>query len=235
MELKSEDRCYTAFEANGRLYHFLRLPFGVTNGVSIFQREMDHIVDTYSLKGTFPYLDNITICGKTQQEHDTNLANFISAAKDLNLNYNDEKCEFNTKKLSLLGCVIENGEIRPDPERMRPLETLPLPHDQKSLKRCLGFFSYYSKWVPNFSEKIRPLVKTTTFPVSQDAAKAMETMKEDIKASVVTCIDESIPFQVECDASDHALAATLNQQGRPVAFFSRTLQPYEMIYPSEVQ
>ena len=102
LELKSEDRCYTAFEANGRLYHFLRLPFGVTNGVSIFQREMDHIVDTYSLKGTFPYLDNITICGKTQQEHDTNLANFISAAKDLNLNYNDEKCEFNTKKLSLL-------------------------------------------------------------------------------------------------------------------------------------
>jgi len=33
-------------------------------------------------------------------------------------------------------------------------------------------------------------------------------------------VDESIPFQVESDASDFTLAATLNQAGRPEAFFS---------------
>ena len=31
-----EDRQKTAFEANGRLYQFKRVPFGITNGVSIF-------------------------------------------------------------------------------------------------------------------------------------------------------------------------------------------------------
>ena len=231
IELVPQDRHFTAFEANGRLFQFTRLPFGVTNGVSIFQREMDHLVDVYKLKGTFPYLDNITICGKDQRDHDTNLSNFLAAAKKQNLKYNESKCEFNTRKLKLLGCIIENGEIRPDPDRMRPLENLPPPDNQKSLKRCLGFFSHYSKWIPNFSEKVRPLSKTT-FPISPEALKAIEIMKEDIKASVICCIDESLPFQVECDASDHTLAATLNQQGRPVAFFSRTLSPHEIIYPS---
>ena len=231
-DLIPEERPYTAFEANGRLYQFRRLPFGVTNGVAMFQREMDQLIQDYSLKGVYPYLDNITVCGKTQAEHDDNLEKFLAAAREVNLVYNPQKCEFNTRKLSLLGCVIEKGEIRPDPERMRPLEALPPPHNPKSLKRCMGFFSYYSKWIPDFSEKVRPLAKTTTFPISQEALNAIEQMKKDIKNAMVCCIDETIPFQVECDASEHSLAATLNQDGRPVAFFSRTLKPHELLYPS---
>ena len=41
-------------------------------------------------------------------------------------------------------------------------------------------------------------------------------------------IDQSTPFAVETDASDFALSATLNQGGRPVAFYSRTLQGSEL-------
>ncbi|NRB15973.1 MAG: DDE-type integrase/transposase/recombinase [Rhizobiales bacterium] len=232
LPINPEDKPYTAFEANGRLYQFLRMPFGVTNGVSAFQRAMDYMVDKYSLKATYPYLDNVTICGKDQADHDLNLARFREAASQLNLTYNQGKCTFNTSKLSILGCVIENGELRPDPERMRPLMQLPPPHDVKSLKRCLGFFSYYSPWISNFSEKIRPLTKSTTFPISEEAKEALRKLKEGVKQSVVCCIDETIPFQVECDASEFALAATLNQRGQPVAFFSRTLQGPELQHPS---
>ena len=33
-------------------------------------------------------------------------------------------------------------------------------------------------------------------------------------------VDESEPFEVQTDASEVAIAATLNQNGGPVAFFS---------------
>jgi len=36
--LQESDKTFTSFEANGQLYQFTRLPFGVTNGVSCIQR-----------------------------------------------------------------------------------------------------------------------------------------------------------------------------------------------------
>ena len=45
--LRESDREYTAFEADGKLYNFKRIPFGVTNGVSAFQRIMDELVERH--------------------------------------------------------------------------------------------------------------------------------------------------------------------------------------------
>ena len=227
--LKDEDKPYTAFEARNNLYQFTRLPFGVINGVACFQREMMKFVDENNLKGVFPYLDDITICGKDQEEHDANLKSFLDAAKRKNICYNEEKSVFSTRRLSILGYVIEEGEIRPDPKRMRPLRELQIPQDSKALKRCLGLFSYYSQWIPEFSNRIKPITSCKSFPLSQEAVEAFESLKKTIEESFVTAIDESIPFDVETDVT---LAATLSQNGKPVAFFSRTLQGSELKHAS---
>ena len=226
--IREEDMPFTAFEADGGLYEFCRLPFGVTNGVALFQREMDNFVKVNSLDAVFPYLDNVTICGRDQQHHDDNLKKFREAALKINLTYNESKCVFSTRKLAILGSVIENGVVKPDPERLRPLRELPAPVNIRSLKRVMGFFAYYSQWIRNFSDKIKFLRAVTTFPLSKEALGAFHDLKEEIEHSVVGAIDESRRFTVETDASDVALAATLNQDGRPVAFFSRSLRGSEM-------
>ena len=68
---------YTGFEANGLLYQFRRIPFGVTNGVALCQRQMDIIITEEQLKDTFPYLDDITVAGSTKEEHDSNVSAFL--------------------------------------------------------------------------------------------------------------------------------------------------------------
>ena len=38
---------------------------------------MDRIIAKEQLKDTFPYLDNITVAGSNQEEHDYNVAAFL--------------------------------------------------------------------------------------------------------------------------------------------------------------
>ena len=59
--LQNRDKKYTAFEANGRLYQFCRIPFGVTNGVSAFQRTIDSLIAEEGLTDTFAYLDDVNM------------------------------------------------------------------------------------------------------------------------------------------------------------------------------
>ena len=46
---------------------------------------IDEIIKSNKRTGTYAYLDNITVGGKTQEEHDANLEKFLKVAKDCNL------------------------------------------------------------------------------------------------------------------------------------------------------
>ncbi|PFX19708.1 Retrovirus-related Pol polyprotein from transposon 17.6 [Stylophora pistillata] len=203
-----------------------------TNGVAVFQRAMDKFVEEESLKDTFPYLDNITVAGHDQREHDENVKKFREAVQRRQLTLNESKTVESKTSINLLGYCVGNGLIAPDQERLRPLREFPPPENLQSLKRVVGMFAYYAKWVPNFSEKIQPLSQATTFPLDGNALSAFTTLKKELEKASLHSIDESLPFIVETDASETALSATLNQGGRPVAFMSRTLQGSELHYPA---
>ena len=145
---------------------------------------------------------------------------------------NESKTVYGVEELSMLGYLVGNNQIRPDPERLEPLLELPPPTSPKSLQRAMGLFAYYSKWIPKFSDRIRRLKLVKRFPLKAGEKSDFDNIKKAIASATLQAIDESIPFCVECDASEVAVSATLNQNGRPVAFMSRTLQGSELLYPA---
>ena len=93
-------------------------------------------------------------------------------------------------------------------------------------------FTYYAKWISFFTDKVQPLAECKSFPVTDSAFKSFKLLKTELAKAALRSVDESLPFTVECDASDVAVSATLNQGGRPVAFMSRTLQGSKRHYPA---
>ena len=165
--IKEEEKAYTAFEAAGNLYEFNVIPFGVMNGVAAFQRVIDKIISGSDLHATFAYLDNITVCGDSQEDHDYNVDRFLWTVEKYGLTLNEDKTISSVNSINILGYLISKNTIRPDPSRMQPLLDLPLPGNPASLQRALGLFSYYARWVSRYSDRIQPLIGNPQFPLSE--------------------------------------------------------------------
>ena len=230
--LQDSDKEYTAFEACGNLYHFKRIPFGVTNGVAIFQRTIDNIIKGEKVPASYAYLDNVTVCGSSVTDLETNVKLFKDAAQKYGLTFNESKSVLCVEEIDVTGFRISKGEIRPDPSRLDPLRQMEPPQSLKAQKRACGMFSYYSPWISNFSDKIHILTENATFPLPPNVLQAFLNLKKELESSVLVTIDPNLPLTVESDASDVAISATLNQEGRPVAFFSRTLTTSERHHSS---
>ena len=63
---------------------------------------MSNIIAEEDLKATVAYVDNVTICGKDQEEHDENLKRFQDVAARRQITYNDDKSIFSTRRLAIL-------------------------------------------------------------------------------------------------------------------------------------
>ena len=136
LRLPKAEQPLTAFEANGKLYQFTSLAFGVTNGVPAFQRTIDRIID--GLVGVVADIDDVVVGGTTKAEHDANLQAFIARAKEFGLVLNKAKCKFNTQDLKFLGHHFHKGTVSPDSSRWEPFLNFPNPSTMKELERFVG-------------------------------------------------------------------------------------------------
>ena len=79
--LHPDDKKLRAFEANGKLLQFKRIPFGLTNAVGAFQQTVTQIIKEDGLVGVHPYLDDVTVAGNTIEELRDRSMKFESALK----------------------------------------------------------------------------------------------------------------------------------------------------------
>ena len=119
-----------------------------------------------------------------------------------------------------------------DPERLRPLQEYSPTSNISSLRRALGMCAYYARWIPQFSDKNRQIANTVSFPLDQKALASFNASKDELSHVVLSPINEDMRFVGECDASDVAISVSLSQNGRPVAFLSKTLSGAERHYPA---
>ena len=235
--MNPEDRHKTAFATQFGLYEWKAMPMGLKNAPATFERLMDLIMTGLNWKNVLIYLDDILIFGKDFDEHYDNLREVLDRLRNAKLKLSPKKCHLLKSTVTYLGHVINNGEIRPDPEKTKLIDTYPAPKNIKEVRSFVSLASYYRKFVRNFAQIAKPLTclleKSKEFHWTLECQQAFDNLRSSLgETTKLTLPNFKKTFRLACDASGVALGAVLSQMDdegkeRPIAFASRILSKTE--------
>ncbi len=242
------DKCKTAFCTPFGLFEFNRMPFGLCNAPSTFQRLMERMFGDQRFQTLLLYLDDIIIFSSTIVQHLESMEMVFVRLQQEGLKAKLEKCCFFRKEVSYLGHVVSKEGVSTDPAKISVVAEWKRPTNVTELRSFLGFTSYYRRFVVGFARLAAPLhrlvadlVGTKKKRVSgksiescwtEECEQGFQKLKQGlVTAPVLTYADFSLPFVLEIDASHSGLGAVLSQEKdgklRPVAYASRGLRPTE--------
>lgn len=240
MPVAEESKELTAFRVNGEVYQFRRMPFGLTNAPATFQRLINGIFAGMKGLSLQVFLDDVCIATDTWCEHLEMLQKVFQLIIKANLKLKGSKCCFGTKSVSFLGHLITPEGVKPDPYKVKAFVDLPTPCDVQEVRRVLGAFNYYRKFIPNFAAITEPLVNLTRKGVKFDWSERTQNAFGTIKRELVNCatlghLNATDPVILKTDASGVGVAGIILQQQnydwRIIACASRHLKPAEKNYP----
>lgn len=230
--LDDESKEFTTIHTAWGLFQYQFLPFGLTASPGIFQSVLDCILQ--KLPGVRSYQDDIIVFSPSKKEHDERLLALLKALHSANVKINSKKSVFGVTSLRYLGYCVDGSGIHPNMERIKALQNAPKPTNAKELQSFLGFLQYYSKFVRNFAGKARPLFEMLSLPDfnwTQECEQAYSSLLDAVvHGEVLACFQVGKPSVLVVDASEEALGAVLEQEGKPVVCISRSLSTAERNY-----
>lgn len=243
-----KDKAKTAFCTPFGLFEFNRMPFGLCNAPSTFQRLMQRLFGEQHCQSLLLYLDDVVVFSSTISQHLERLEGVLSRLQQEGLKAKLEKCAFFKQEVGYLGHVISSAGVSTDPGKIEAVAKWRRPGQVSELRSFLGFASYYRRFVEGFAKLAAPLHKLVAelggtksrkgtgrdFAVAwtETCEQSFEGLKVKLTSTpVLAYANFALPFILEVDASYSGLGAVLSQEQegkvRPIAYASRGLRPPE--------
>ena len=237
--MAAKSRELTAFRTEDGLFHFKRMPFGLTNAPASFQRMVNALLSGLKGFNLQVFIDDVCIATDSWEEHLILLEKIFQLVIKANLKLKATKCIFGAKQVTFLGHEISANGIKQEQSKLNALSSLPTPKDANEVRRVLGLFSYYRKFVPKFAIIAEPLTRLTRknvkFVWQQEQSLAFsQIIDELLKNATLAHFNHHDPLLVKTDASGKGVAGMLlqlqNEEWRIITCCSRRLSPSEENY-----
>lgn len=237
--MRADDQAKTAFVTHTGAYQWRRMPFGLRNATSTFQRIMrkvlaglEHFCEVH--------VDDILIFSQSEEKHLEHLKLVLDRLKEANFILNLPKCEFMVDELVFVGHKFSKSGISPDPAKLKAIHEMAALKDVSGVRTFLGMMNYYRRFIKNFAELASPLTKLTcksvTFNWGEDQQNAFDELKKRLLATpILFHPDFAKPFKITTDASNIAVGGVLSQDDDekkelPISFYSRKLNGAQLNY-----
>lgn len=240
--LAEEDKEKTAVITPFGLFEFNVMSFGLRNAPSTFQRFINEVL--IGLDFVFPYLDDILIASKSEEEHKIHLNLVLERLNKYGLRINLSKSKIATNQLEFLGYLITEDGSKPLPEKVEIIKNYKLPETIQELRSFLGLLNFYRRYLKKAAENqailheyLKGAKKNDRRKVqwTEEAKRKFDDCKNElINATLLSFPDMKAPLALFTDASDQALGGVVQQyentSWKPIAFYSKKLNDAEKKY-----
>lgn len=235
----SADRHKTAFQTPFGLFQFKRMPFGLVSAPATFARMMRQLKLEES--NAVHFFDDVLVHSPSWKSHLKHVHKTLQKIVDYGLTIRPSKVFAGFRELEFLGFQVGAGFLKPTPEKVSKILSIPTPSTKKQVRSLLGLIGFYRRFVPNFSTVMAPLTDLTKGKGNSriiwtpDCQNALDRIRQIMSAAPVLrlpCVEQD--FVLQTDASDTGLGAVLLQEFEgslhPVSFASRKLLDRETRY-----
>lgn len=223
------------------LFESLRMQFGLCNAAATFQRFIDEVMRGLSF--VFKFVDDMLIASRSPEEHLEHLRIVFERLNMYGLSIKPSKCIFGVSEIDFLGFNVSESGIKPLADRVNCIQKFPIPQTITQLKRFLGLYNFYRRFVPKAAHLLAPLNKFLEgIKYSKKSKKSNKNACDSIQWTVeaeqaftnakealanATLLKHPIPgaqLSLWIDASNVAVGGSLMQLNQknwePVAFLS---------------
>jgi hypothetical protein len=129
--------------------------FRIRNAGNTFQRLIDRMLS--GVDQASPYLYDILVFSRGDENHRCNLAETFSNLRAANLTANAEKCKFRKSSIEFLGHTVSAAGISPLPDWVTTIATNPRPRTVKDVQNFFGVINFYRKFMRGAAALLKPL------------------------------------------------------------------------------
>eukprot|EP00820_Chromera_velia_P026003 Cvel_1687.t2-p1 / transcript=Cvel_1687.t2 / gene=Cvel_1687 / organism=Chromera_velia_CCMP2878 / gene_product=Retrovirus-related Pol polyprotein from transposon, putative / transcript_product=Retrovirus-related Pol polyprotein from transposon, putative / location=Cvel_scaffold60:134955-138176(-) / protein_length=1074 / sequence_SO=supercontig / SO=protein_coding / is_pseudo=false len=245
LKMHEADAEKTAFVTPFGLYEFTRMPFGLVNAPSIFQRVMTLLLAGLTRDIALVYIDDIIVFSRSHAEHLRDLREVLGLVRQANLKLKLEKAQIALREVEYLGYSVSFRGIRPSRKNVKKGLEWESPKDRKELRSFLYLCSYYRHFVADFARLTHPLHellkpadkegRPLPFQWGEEAEAIFTELKRHLTTPPILAFpDMNRPFIVKLDACKVSVGGLLTQEvnGKEVviAYTSRALSAAERNY-----
>lgn len=207
----------TAFVTPDGQFEFLRMPFGLCNAPPVFQRAISTALKPFVDDFVLIYIDDVVIYSETPEQGLEHLKQVLGALRKTGFSLNINKCKFLQTEIEYLGRVVSNGQVKPNPGKIRALLDSPVPTTQKQVRQFCGLAGYFRKFIPNFSLIMIPLYDLTRNNAKWNWTSEHEAARNKIleylaSEPILTLFDPTKTIELHTDASSAGFGAVLFQK-----------------------
>ena len=152
-----EDQEKTTFTCPYGTFAFRRIPFGLCDAPTTFQRCMMSMFSDLAEEVMEIFMDVFIVYGSSFEHCLQNLGTVLHRCQGKNLALNWEKCHFMVTEGIVLGHRISTAGLEVDQAKISIIKTILPLTTVKGIRSFLGHACFYKRFIRDFSKIARPL------------------------------------------------------------------------------